>query len=474
MNTPSAPLLSRFSIRSRLLFAYVGILLLGFVAVGLVTGSQIAASARSDYEQRLRNEARLIAQGIQRFLDDDSIDLPSTELRDLLEIYEGEINGDINLIVVDGRAMDNPGVQIRLPPELEAARRGDLQVVAREGTDGQVYLFTATSIGRFRFDIPLIQLQVPLENLQSVIVERWVFLWGIFAAVLILAVLAALLLSRSILVPLSALRESAARIARGELDHRVQRIGRDEIGQVARTFNEMADQVQSMLEEQRAFASNTSHELRTPLTTIRLRSEALRYDETLDDAERSRYVLEIDNEVRRLGTLVEDLTLLSRFDAGRAELGQSEIDFGRFAAGLVQQMQRSAGEKHISIETHLPDSLLTVHASLSHLTVVFRNLLDNAIKYTPEGGHIQWTISASSDSLTSIISDTGQGIDSDHLPRIFERFYRADKARSREIPGTGLGLALVKSILDAYGASIGISSPGSRQGTTVTVIWPLA
>jgi two-component system sensor histidine kinase VicK len=248
--------------------------------------------------------------------------------------------------------------------------------------------------------------------------------------------------------------------------------GTDEIGEVAHAFNEMATQVESMLEEQRAFASNTSHELRTPLTTIRLRTEALRYDKTLEEDVARRYIAEIDDEVVRLGHLVQDLTLLSRFDAGRAELGQEQVDMQRFATSLRDQLCLAANDKHITIRLALPDEPISMNASINHLTVIFRNLLDNAIKYTPPGGEVVWQIEAVGGEVHHVVRDSGHGIETNDLPHIFERFYRVDKAHSRNTPGTGLGLALVKSIVEAYGGRVSIDSSGIDQGTTVSVFLP--
>ncbi|MBZ0297910.1 MAG: cell wall metabolism sensor histidine kinase WalK, partial [Anaerolineae bacterium] len=309
-------------------------------------------------------------------------------------------------------------------------------------------------------------------NLQAVVLQRWLALGLVFIILTSLALSAALWLSRSIIQPLYKLRDSAVRLSKGDFTHRVAYSGTDEVGEVALAFNEMAQEVESMIEEQRAFASNTSHELRTPLTTIRLRTEALRTDKTLDGATTQRYIQEIDNEVARLSDLVQDLTLLSRFDAGRSELGQDEIDFVRLAHSLQQQFVPQTNDHHIHITLQLPAQPMLVKASLNHLLVVFRNLLDNAIKYTPNGGEITWEIKEAGDTILNVIHDTGQGIALEHLPHLFERFYRADKARTRNMPGTGLGLALVKSIVDAYGGQIRIESDGIGQGTTVYVSWP--
>jgi signal transduction histidine kinase len=200
---------------------------------------------------------------------------------------------------------------------------------------------------------------------------------------------------------------------------------------------------------QRSFASNTSHKLRTSLTTIRLRTEALRDDPALDAKTQRQYVVEVDDEVKRLSGLVTELTLLSRLDAGRAELGNEQIDFVRFAEQLERQMRTQAQHSGIELAVVTSAAPIILQGSLSHLSVIFRNLLDNALKYSPSG------------------------IAREHLPHVFERFYRADKARSREIPGTGLGLALVKSIVDAYKGEIRIESTGKDLRTTVHVWLPL-
>jgi two-component system sensor histidine kinase BaeS len=357
-------------------------------------------------------------------------------------------------------------------PEMETALRGETMLVERKNEEGEDTLYTASAIVLNRQVKGLIQLGVPSQNIQGLVLQRWAILGLSFVLVTSAALLAALWLSRSIIQPLFALRESAVRLSQGDFSHRVTVTWKDEIGEVAQAFNEMARQVQSMLEEQRAFASNTSHELRTPLTAIRLRTEALRNDPTLDETTARRYIEEIDDEVASLGNLVQDLTLLSRFDAGRAELGHDQIDFARLAGSLCQQLLPQAAEKHLELTLSPPEQPVLVNASLNHLTVVFRNLLDNAIKYTPDGGQISWRIQAGESGVYHTIQDTGSGIAPQHLPHIFERFYRADKARSRDIPGTGLGLALVKSIVEAYGGHITVESEGVGKGTTARVFWP--
>jgi signal transduction histidine kinase len=234
----------------------------------------------------------------------------------------------------------------------------------------------------------------------------------------------------------------------------------------------MAGQVEAMIEEQRAFASNASHELRTPLTTIRLRSEALR-DGGLDAEMAQQYVAEMDDEVQRLGNLVQDLMMLSRLDSGRLEAGRERIDTVRLARQLLAEIASQAESRAITLELDAPPTLPPVTAGGAHLMIVFRNLLSNALKYTPDGGRISWQIQAIGDAIRHTISDTGQGIAVEDLPRVFDRFYRADKSRSRSVSGVGLGLSLVRMIVEFYGGTISLDSAGMGQGTTAQVNWPL-
>jgi signal transduction histidine kinase len=226
-----------------------------------------------------------------------------------------------------------------------------------------------------------------------------------------------------------------------------------------------------MIEDQRSFASNASHELRTPLTTIRLRSEALR-DGTLDAAMAQQYVVEIDDEVQRLGNLVQDLMMLSRLDSGRLEAGREQIDTIRLARQLLGEIASQAERHSITLHLDVLADLQPVTAGSAHLLIVFRNLLNNGLKYTPDGGQITWRIRAEGDHLHHAISDTGQGIAAEDLPYVFDRFYRVDKSRSREVPGVGLGLSLVRMIVEFYGGTVYLTSEGIGQGTTSHVIWP--
>jgi signal transduction histidine kinase len=318
----------------------------------------------------------------------------------------------------------------------------------------------------------VVQLSRPVTDAAAAVRRRWWALAGGVSVLSLLAVVASSWIAASLARPLEQLRVSTLRLAAGDLDTRLPDLGSDEIGQVAAAFNDMADKVQAMLEEQRAFASNASHELRTPLTTIRLRSEALRAG-TLDPATARQYSAEIDDEVARLGGLVEDLILLSRLDAGRAARGQESVDVVRLAQAALRDLSSLAQTQGVALLLDTPAARPTVWAASNHLRVVLRNLLSNALTYTPAGGSVTCRLRVEGDHLVLVVADTGQGVAPEDLPHLFERFYRADKAHGRAIRGAGLGLALVRSIVETYGGAVTLTSSGLGQGTTVQVIWPL-
>jgi len=472
------------SIRTRLLLAYGAIILAGFAVLTLLAAGQISAAAdqlsttmQGQQVQHLKDELALIGQQLGDAADGASLERMSAEQLDgLMQRFSGQVDGTLTLFLPSdprpGAATLRGQDDFASMPEMGAALGGQVGVAERKNEAGIETIYVGSPVVYNGAPVVgLLQLAVPAASVETMVRQRWVTLGLAFLVLLCLSIGAAVWLGRSITRPLFRLRDSALRLAHGDLAYRVPNPGSDEVGDVARAFNQMAGEVEKMLEEQRAFARNAAHELRTPLTAMRLRTEALRY-ESLDRETAERYVAELDDELVRMGDLVEDLSLLSRFDAGRAELASEEIDLNRLAAGLCSQIEPLASAKGVALSITSAGQPVPVCAGLSHLTVVFRNLLDNALKFTPAGGQIAWEISLSEDGVLSCIADTGQGIPAADLPHVFERFYRGDKSRSRTVPGTGLGLALVRSIVTAYGGRVEIASPGPGQGACVNVWWP--
>ncbi|MFA5139396.1 MAG: ATP-binding protein [Elusimicrobiota bacterium] len=224
---------------------------------------------------------------------------------------------------------------------------------------------------------------------------------------------------------------------------------------------EMADRLKRLEGFRQEFVANVSHELRTPLASIKAYAETLRSG-ALDDAEhRMEFVLEIERHADRMTRLVDDLLELSAIESGRRLPALEPVSLMRLASEVVSGVKPLAERKRIALRLDPFGDLPDVQADRGQLKQVLTNLLDNAIKFTPEGGSVRVSAQASQDGVAVSVRDTGPGIPTEHLQRIFERFYRVDKARSRELGGTGLGLAIVKHIVEAHGGSAGVESePG--------------
>jgi two-component system phosphate regulon sensor histidine kinase PhoR len=225
----------------------------------------------------------------------------------------------------------------------------------------------------------------------------------------------------------------------------------------------------------RDFVANVSHELRTPLTAIQGFSETLLAGAIDDPQNRVRFLEIILDHSRRLARLTEDLLMLSKMDADRLELELQRLSVSQFVESCLETAQRPAAEKDLRISLNLAKALPDIAADHRRLAEVLQNLLDNAIQYTPSGGQIMLSASADDHEVTFTVSDTGIGIPQADQPRIFERFYRVDVARSREVGGTGLGLSISKHLVEVHGGRIWVESEvgqGAQFHFTVPIFDP--
>lgn len=219
------------------------------------------------------------------------------------------------------------------------------------------------------------------------------------------------------------------------------------------------------------FVSNVSHELRTPLTSIKGFIETL-LDGAMEDPDTARRFLQIiQKEANRLERLISDLLDLSRIESGHIELKKRPTNLARLAESVHTVLKRQSDAKGLTVEVTIPEEFPEVMADADLLRQVFMNLIDNSIKYTPSGGKITIGASMGNEAVEVFVEDTGIGIPKAHLSRLFERFYRVDKARSREVGGTGLGLAIVKHIVERHGGKAWIDSEVGK-GTRVTFTIP--
>jgi heavy metal sensor kinase len=278
------------------------------------------------------------------------------------------------------------------------------------------------------------------------------------------------LLARKALAPVKQLHRLTQEITADHLDRRLPVANaRDELGRLAQTINAMIGRLERSFAEVRRFTADASHELRTPLTAIRTEAEVA-LGQPLSAADYQHLLGSILEECERLTRLADQLLTLAREDAGAARQVREPVDLPGLVGGVVEIMRPLAEAKGVRLYAGEAGPL-RVRGDEARLREVFFNLLDNAIKYTPEGGSVEVRLERRDHAGVVTLRDTGIGIPPEHLPRVFERFYRVDKARSREQGGTGLGLSIAATIVKAHGGRIDLAS-GPGQGTTCTVTLP--
>lgn len=317
-------------------------------------------------------------------------------------------------------------------------------------------------------DLTILQL-APLKDVDRELEELLVVLGWAVPATLLLSGGLGYLLARKALKPMEKLQRRTAQITAERLNNRIPvDHPNDELGRLAQTINDMIARLERSFGEIRRFTADASHELRTPLTAIRSEAEVA-LGKTLTVAEHQTLIGNILEECERLTRLTEQLLALAREDAEAGQPLQS-LDLAALVAGVVDTMRPLAEAKALAL--HWEEcGPFRVHGNENRLREVFYNLLDNAIKYTPTGGTIEVRIGRRDGWVLASVRDTGIGISAEHLPHVFDRFYRIDKTRSRTQGGTGLGLSIAQSIITAHDGRIElVSAPG--QGTTCTVILP--
>jgi signal transduction histidine kinase len=274
------------------------------------------------------------------------------------------------------------------------------------------------------------------------------------------------------------LSRAAKRVARGELDARVEVAGNDEMAGLARTFNDMAAQLERAAEQQeeldrlrRNLIAWAGHDLRTPLASIRAIVEALADGMVEEPATVDRYLKTAQREIRSLSLLIDDLFELAQLEAGGLRLELSPNSISDLVSDTIESFSELAARQGVSLEGSAGHGVDPVVMDAQQIGRVLGNLLGNALRHTPAGGRVQLEARRVTEGVLVEVRDSGEGISAQDLPHIFERFYRGEKSRSRATGGSGLGLAIAKGIVEAHGGRIGVeSSPG--EGTCFCLTLP--
>ncbi len=321
-----------------------------------------------------------------------------------------------------------------------------------------------TTIGIMLFSS---QIQDMMQRL--IALQNRMAMYFIIAAVV--AMLIALIISRVITKPIITLTRGIQRMGHGDLSVRVPAKGSGELRKLADTFNIMSEKLELLDKSRNQFVSNASHELKTPLATMKILLENIIYQPDMDAEVRTEFLSDVNREINRLNLIISDLLTLVSMDSKSMRLQRETFKFADVVSDVTHRLAMVAEKRHQEIKLHISDSC-EMYADCAKLTQVVYNIMDNAIKYTPEGGLIRVRLIRSGRDAILSVADNGPGIPKEDQPHIFDRFYRVDKARSRDTGGTGLGLSIVNQLVLMHGGTISVQSEEGK-GSTFTVELPI-
>ncbi|MBI2689458.1 MAG: HAMP domain-containing protein [Acidobacteria bacterium] len=466
----------------KLIGAVVCLLIVALAAVDFLATQVVEGTYQETLERELTDKGFMLALGLQRGLN----------LKEAATVhaFAGKTRGRLTLIARDGSVrsesdadsghMENHSSR----PEVQAALAGRVGSARRKSTTiGVDFLYVAVPVddGALRIAVPLSEIQGQVN-----IIRRRMLVSTAIA--FLPAILLALWFARAIARRLGSIIDYAAQLARGNFHARLERTGTDELGLLERKLNETGEKLEAMFQElerehaelekvervRKDFVINVSHELRTPLASIQGYTETL-LDGAMDDPHHNtRFLQIIRQNAERLANLTADLLTLSRVELKQQKFSFASYNVERLLENTVDSMTPLAVKKNITLTLEHAGGPSEAFCDAEAVNQVVTNLVDNALKYTAEGGAI--TVGArllsGLKTIEVFVRDSGIGIPPDELPRLFERFYRVDKARSRELGGTGLGLSIVKHLVRAQGGDVRVESL-LGQGSTFIFTLPV-
>ena len=403
-----------------------------------------------------------------------------TEMFNRLKAYTGQLGIDYisrDYYILDGDTGDvktGSGTEpenIKITPNILSAINGN---IGQTSDISASYMDVAIPFGNYI--VYIIDDKSSVRDLSSALFR---IITDALLVGLIISALLSLLLAKAMVTPILSLTSAAERVASGDFSSKLNSDAQDEIGVLTRTFNGMAGQLEKTLDDlkksesmRKEFVANVSHELRTPITSIRSYAETLQDSGNMPKETEKEFLGVIVKESDRMTNIVQDLLMLSRFDAGSIEFKFERFSFEKAIHDVYNAMLLEAQKHKHNFSVEFKTSIPEIIGDRARVEQVLINMVSNAIKYTRDGGSISITAGQKEDVVWVSVRDNGIGIPKEDVDKVFDRFYRVDKARSRESGGTGLGLSIVKEIVNRHNGKIDLSSRQGK-GTVITMTLPV-
>lgn len=466
----------------RLICAFVGTLIMTVLVLSFIMVALLRAERQNAYEAEVRLQAQDVAQLLQMQdvsfmwrLDPTPGSTVQWKIDEIRETYEAEIwlvNVNGSALVVGSKEYGGQINDAHVIEQIWQVLRGNeirVQGMFEELGSGVVTIgvpwygsgtFSKQVMGAVLMHISVDSLQVDYSDLIR---------YAAFAAVVALVVgtLLAWFIARNQLRPLRQINDAVTAFAGGDFERRVEIRGDSEMAQLAASFNKMAAEISTLDQSRKSFVANVSHELRSPMTCIQGYIQGI-IDGTITEEERPKYLNTVLSETRRLTKLVGELLDLSRFESGKIPMNMTVFDVNELILSVLFRYEQKIEDKGVVVDISFKEQPCYVRADIDRMTQVVTNLIDNAVKFTREGGQLAvWT--QTDDARASVtVRNEGTGIPAEDLPFIFDRFYKVDKAHTSGM-GTGLGLSIVKKIMEQHGQSVTANSSGSMTTFVFTL-----
>ncbi|HEB02021.1 MAG TPA: HAMP domain-containing histidine kinase [Nitrospirae bacterium] len=461
--------------------AFALLVLLSVIILNFFVGLRLRDYFELKTSERLRTNGILISSLIK----DDVLSGNTQAIQDRISALARKIDSRITVIGSEGRVL---GDSAKNPEEMDDhSGRLEVQRVLKDGTGqstrysdtlGYSMKYVAVAIKHEDQTAGFVRLALPLIDMEQQIqvIYRTVLIGGLVAFFIVLIIGAAI--TRSIITPITEMTGVAQAIARGDFSKKLRVKSSDELGILARSLNMMADELRRTIEDLRRmdkvrtdFVANVSHELKTPLTSIRGFIETLEDGALEDEANARRFLAIIKKHANALSNITDDLLKLSELEAAGTRIEVAPFDLRALVEDVAAGFGHALKENMQKLTTRCGRGELVVEANRDGIEQVLQNLVDNAMKYSPEGAFVKIAVERKEGEFLISVEDNGPGIPKEEQQRVFERFYRADKARSRALGGTGLGLAIVKHTVLLHKGDVSIESTPGR-GTKISFTLP--
>jgi signal transduction histidine kinase len=483
------------SLRWQIVFTYLLIIAVGFTFISISVLEILSAYMLNSKKDAFRLYANWVAQVISYDYASGDPDILAGIGYDIQELGEEIFNKEREstriLVLNKNGVVDYDSYNIvhgpdsllkqdlrKVFPEVDAVLNGervepkDLYIRPADSDTSKLVLYTYAPIQHEKHGIiGMVIISTSLSGIEQMLSSVKIKLNTYSVVVSIAIIITSFIISGFITQPIKQLTNVIRKMSQGHLDQRVKIRGSRELKQLGEAFNIMSEKLENLDRARNEFVSNASHELKTPLSAIKVLTESLLHMDVDDLSIYDEFLTDIDAEIDRLNTIINDLLVLVKVDTEEIMLDQEPVDIVELVESTLRGLQILAQQKNINIETYYDDHP-TLKGDAIKLRQVVSNIIDNAIKYSPEGGRVTVEVYKGTGVAVIKVSDTGIGIPTEDLPHIFDRFFRVDKARSRATGGTGLGLSIAHKIVLMHGGNIRVASQEGK-GTSFYIELPL-